>query len=114
MSRVEPNFEIWDGPPAGGILTTVRPARTVVQLHGEIDLCMAAEFEGLLDTLPTATAELVLDVEGLTFCDSTLADFIDVMLRHMPVTVVHTNRWVTEFLALVDLADRVPTVEGAI
>jgi hypothetical protein len=53
-------------------------------------------------------------VEGLTFCDSTLADFIDVMLRHMPVTVVHTNRWVTEFLALVDLADRVPTVEGAI
>jgi hypothetical protein len=113
VSTVESTFEIWDGTPAGGILTTVRPAQTVVQLRGEIDLCMAAELEGLLNTLPTATSELVLDVEGLTFCDSTLADFIDVMLRHMPVTVVHTNRWVTEFLTLVDLADRVPTVKGA-
>jgi hypothetical protein len=114
MEAVTANFENWDGTPSGGILTTVGPAQTVVQLQGEVDLCMATEFEELLDTLPTATAELVLDVEGLTFCDSTLADFIDVMLRHMPVTVVHTNRWVTEFLALVDLADRVPTVEGAI
>jgi hypothetical protein len=113
VSTVEPNIEIWDGTPAGGILTTVGPARTVVQLQGEVDLCMAAEFEGLLNTLPTATAELVLDVEGLTFCDSILADFIDVMLRHMPVTVVHTNRWVREYLSLVKLADRVRTVEGA-
>ncbi len=53
-------------------------------------------------------------MEGLTFCDSTLADFLAVMLRHMPVTVVHTNRWVTEYLALVELADRVRIVEGAI
>jgi hypothetical protein len=69
-----PNFESWDGTSSGGILTTVCPQRTVVRLEGEIDLSMSEEFGQLLLSLPSTTAELVLDVSGLTFCDCTLAN----------------------------------------
>jgi anti-anti-sigma regulatory factor len=114
MDAVSANFENWDRTPSGGILTIVGPDQTVVRLDGEIDLSMAGEFARLIASLPSATAELVLDVSALTFCDSTLADFLAVMLRHMPVTVTRPNPWLREFLALIGLADQVRIVEDAI
>jgi hypothetical protein len=105
------NFENWEGTPSGGILTLTGPDQTVVRLEGEIDLCMSEEFGQLLLSLPTATEELVLDVAGLTFCDCTLANFVASMLDYMPVTVTPPNRWVVEFLRLVQLADRVRIVD---
>jgi anti-anti-sigma regulatory factor len=114
MEAVTATFENWAGTPSGGILTIVGPDQTVVRLVGEVDLSMAAEFAELIRSLPSATAELVLDVSALTFCDASLAGFLAVMLRHMPVTVTRPNRWVLEFLALVGLADRVRIVEDSI
>lgn len=102
-----PTFESWDGTASGGILTTITPERTVVRLEGEMDMSMSDEFGLLLMSLPTATAELVLDVSGLTFCDCTLAHFVANMAEQLPVSVASPNRWMVEFLRLVDLAGRV-------
>jgi hypothetical protein len=113
MSAETATFDNLVGALSGGLRTIVGPMQTVVRLEGEIDLSMAAEFGEPLLTLPTVTAELVLDVKGLTFCDATLAGFIAGVLGHMPVTVIHPNRWVREFLALVNLADRVRIIEDA-
>jgi hypothetical protein len=108
MASVDvPTFQSWDGTPSGGILTTVSPERTVVRLEGEIDMSMSGEFGQLLISLPTATAELVLDMAGLTFCDCTLANFVAQMSEQLPVTLAAPNRWVVEFLRLVELADKV-------
>lgn len=74
---------------------------------------MSDEFGDLLLSLPTATAELVLDVAGLTFCDCTLAHVVAKMSEHLPVIVTPPNRWVVEFLRLVDLADRVSILDQA-
>ncbi|MDP9218926.1 MAG: STAS domain-containing protein [Actinomycetota bacterium] len=114
MEAVTATFENWAGTPSGGILTIVGPDQTVVRLVGEVDLSMAGEFAQLVRSLPSATAELVLDVSALTFCDASLAGFLAVMLGQIPVTVTGPNRWVLEFLALVGLADQVRIVEDAI
>jgi anti-anti-sigma regulatory factor len=114
MDAVTANFENWDRAPSGGILTIVGPDQTVVRLDGDIDLSMAGEFAQLVASLPTATAELVLDVSALTFCDATLAGFLAVMLPHMPITVARPNRWIREFLALTGLADQVRILEDAL
>jgi anti-anti-sigma regulatory factor len=111
MDAVTASFEYWDRAPSGGILTIVGPDQTVVRLDGDIDLSMAGEFAQLVASLPTATAELVLDVSALTFCDATLAGFLAVMLPNMPITVTRPNRWIREFLALTGLADQVRIVE---
>jgi anti-anti-sigma factor len=111
MDAVTSNFETWERAASGGILTIVGPDQTVVRLDGEIDLSMAGEFAELIASLPTATAELVLDVTALTFCDATLAGFLAVMLRHMPVAVTRPNPWVLEFLAMTGLADQVRILE---
>jgi anti-anti-sigma factor len=110
MDAVTANFESWDRTPSGGILTIIGPDQTVVRLDGEIDLSMAGEFAELVERLPSATAELVLDVSALTFCDATLAGFLAAMLRHMPVAVTRPNPWVAEFLALIGLDDQVRIV----
>jgi anti-anti-sigma factor len=114
MDAVTANFENWERAPSGGILTIVGPDQTVVRLDGEIDLSMAGEFAHLVASLPSATAELVLDVSALTFCDATVAGFLAVMLGQMPVTVARPNPWVREFLALTGLADQVRILEDAI
>jgi anti-anti-sigma factor len=114
MDAVTAKFENWDRAPSGGILTIVGPDQTVVRLDGEIDLSMAGEFAQLVASLPSATAEIVLDVNALTFCDATLASFLAVMLRHMPVTLTQPSPWVREFLALTGLADQVRIMEDAI
>jgi anti-anti-sigma regulatory factor len=111
MDAVTANFEYWDRAPSGGILTIVGPDQTVVRLDGDIDLSMAGEFAQLVVSLPTATAELVLDVSALTFCDATLAGFLAVMLPHMPITVTGPNRWLREFLSLTGLAEQVRIIE---
>jgi anti-anti-sigma regulatory factor len=113
MDAVTASFEFWDQSPSGGILTIVGPDQTVVRLDGDIDLSMAGEFAQLVASLPTATAELVLDVSALTFCDATLAGFLAVMLPNMPITVTGPNRWIREFLALTGLVDQVRIVEVA-
>jgi hypothetical protein len=107
MADFSTHFESWTGTTSGGILTTVTPERTVVRLEGEIDLRMSAEFAGLLLSLPTATASLLLDVSGLTFCDCTFASFVAQMSHFLPVTVAAPNRWVLEFLRLVAVDDLV-------
>jgi STAS domain len=108
-----PPFEYWDGTPSGGILTTISPGRTVVRLEGEIDLSMSAEFAELLLSLPATTAQLVLDTAGLTFCDSTLAHFVAAMSKEMPVTFAAPNRWILEFLRLVNIDDLVGILDPA-
>ena len=113
MDAVAADLDNWGGTPLGGILTIVGPDQTVVQLEGEIDLSMAGEFAKLVESLPSTTAELVLDVSGLTFCDASLAGFLAVMVGEMPVTISRPNRWVREFLGLVGMADRIRIVEGA-
>jgi hypothetical protein len=102
-----PSFEHWDGTPTGGILVTLTPERTVVRLEGDIDLAMAVEFGLLMLSLPTATAEIVLDVGALTFCDCTLVNFVAAMQAELPVTVAPPNRWVVELLLVAGLAERV-------
>jgi anti-anti-sigma regulatory factor len=92
----------------------VGPDQTVVRLVGDVDLRMAGEFAKLVETLPSATAELVLDVSALTFCDASLAGFLAVMVGEMPVTISGPNRWVRAFLGLVGVADRVRIVEDGI
>jgi hypothetical protein len=72
---------------------------------------MAEEFGQFLRTLPTATARLVLDLSGLTFCDCTLTQFVAKMSEHLPVTVAPPNRWVIEFLRLVDVPELIRIVD---
>jgi anti-anti-sigma regulatory factor len=113
MDAVTADFENWVGTPSGGILIIVGPDQTVVRLEGEIDLSMAPEFANLVASLPSATAELVLDASALTFCDASLAGFLAVMVGEMPVTISRPNPWVREFLGLVGMADRVRIVEDS-
>jgi anti-anti-sigma regulatory factor len=107
-----PSFEHWDGTATGGILTTISPGRTIVRLEGDIDLSMAEEFGLLLLSLPTDTKEIVLDVRALTFCDSTLVNFVAAVEADLPVTVAPPNRWVVELLRLVGLDERVRIADG--
>ena len=112
MSTDGSTFQRWDGTPRGGILTTTEGSLTTVRLEGDIDLAMAEEFGQLLLSLPTTSTQIVLDVAGLRFCDSTLVNFVSAMHRHLPVTVAPPNRWVVELLRVVGLADKVSFLDA--
>lgn len=113
MSRDNSDFQSWQGTTGGGILTTTSGARTTVRLEGDIDPAIAEEFGQLLLGLPTTSTEIVLDVSGLTFCDSTLVNFVTVVREQLPVTIAPSNRWVVELLRLVGLADKVRITDVA-
>jgi hypothetical protein len=113
MSSDSSSFESWQGTASGGILTTASGTRTTVRLEGDIDLGMAEEFGRLLLSLPTTSTGIVLDVSGLTFCDSTLVNFVAAVHEQLPVTIAPPNRWVVELLRLVKLADKVHITDVA-
>jgi anti-anti-sigma factor len=113
MSTDTSNFQSWQGTTSGGVLTTTEGNRTTVRLEGDIDLAMAEEFGQLLLGLPTTATEIVLDVSGLVFCDSTLINFVAAVHEQLPVTIAPPNRWVVELLRLAGLADKVRIVDVA-
>jgi anti-sigma B factor antagonist len=59
------------GTPGLGVSVLSGPRRTVVRPSGELDLSTAARMEtSLHDALGAGTPELVVDLQGLEFCDA--------------------------------------------
>ncbi len=59
-------------PEAFGFVVTAEEARTIVYLTGELDMASAPSFTEAFDSLQhDDTAEIVVDLRGLTFLDST-------------------------------------------
>lgn len=107
MNQTTRTFESLDGTRTGGGTAQIGHDRTILHLEGELDLSMAEEFGQFLLTLPTTTPRLDLDLTGLNFCDCTLTQFVATMSELLPVTVATPNRWVMEFLRLVDVPELV-------
>ncbi|MFI8850597.1 STAS domain-containing protein [Streptomyces sp. NPDC053499] len=108
-----------DGP-AGTVLTRAEPGRTVVELHGEIDLAVVLETTPQLYALTTAPApRLVADLRPVTFIDcSGLALLVDIRSRVLAsggsFTLVCVDPRVLRLLRITGLDDvlvAVPSLE---
>ncbi|GAA0954954.1 STAS domain-containing protein [Actinocorallia libanotica] len=58
-------------PPSLGLASRYEDGYLIVAVSGELDIATAPELRAyLFGLLPTASAGLVLDLSGLSFCDS--------------------------------------------
>ncbi|MGP3978645.1 STAS domain-containing protein [Streptomyces sp. 8N114] len=106
--------------PAGTVLTRTEHGRTVVELHGEIDLAVVLETTPQLYALTTAAApRLVADLRPVTFIDcSGLALLVDIRSRVLAsggtFTLVCADSRVLRLLQITGLSDvlaPVPSLE---
>lgn len=64
------------GPPHGEAVALVEADQVVVWLHGDIDVTMHAELDGLLNDLDDLRLPVVIDASNVTFCDSAGLGFV--------------------------------------
>ncbi|MGI5350026.1 STAS domain-containing protein [Streptomyces sp. CA-250714] len=97
--------------PAGSVLTRTEHGRTVVELHGEIDLAVVLDTTPQLYELTTAAApRLVADLRPVTFIDcSGLALLVDIRSRVLAsggtFTLVCADPRVLRLLQITGLSD---------
>jgi anti-anti-sigma regulatory factor len=96
-----------DGEPAGSVLTSIELGRAVVWLRGEIDLTLAAELAELAGHARDLGPHVVLEVSRMTFCDSTLVNFIAAISAQVAVTVRRPSLPLVDLLEICGLTDRV-------
>ncbi|WP_345945056.1 STAS domain-containing protein, partial [Streptomyces albus] len=98
-------------PPAGTVLAREDGGRTVVELHGEIDLAVALATTPQLYALTAAPApRLVVDLRPVTFIDcSGLALLVDIRARVLAgsgsFTLVCADPRVLRLLWITDLTE---------
>jgi anti-anti-sigma regulatory factor len=89
---------------APGVVTTqVTDTGLLVQLAGEVDLCLRPELEALAGHLAGYEGAATVDLTQLTFGDATLAAFLAEGLGSAQVTVNAPTRLARELIALYGL-----------
>lgn len=74
--------------PHGEAVALVESDHVVVWLHGDIDVTMTDELQGLLDDLDALRLPVVLDGANVAFCDSAGLSFVlRLMGCGLPVTL---------------------------
>ncbi len=64
------------GIPRGEAVALVESDQVVVWLHGDIDVTMAKDLNGLLHDLNDLQLPVVIDASNVTFCDSAGLGFV--------------------------------------
>ncbi|WNV85241.1 STAS domain-containing protein [Umezawaea sp. Da 62-37] len=84
------------------------PTATIVTVSGELDATAAQDLEDHLDHVDTDRGVMVLDLTGVTFCDSVgLASLLDVNRRGIDLRVVG-SRQVARTVTLAGMDSEVP------
>lgn len=91
----------------GSVLTSIEPGRAVVWLRGQIDLALAADLADLAAHVSDLGPHVVLEVSRMTFCDSTLVNFIAAISEQVAVTVRRPPRWLVDLLDICGQSDHV-------
>ena len=87
----------------GLVTTRVHGAELVVELSGQIDLCLCAELRALSQRLAHHHGPVVVDLVALRFGDTTAAGFVAETLGRGAATVRAPTRLSREFLTLYGL-----------
>lgn len=100
-------------PEAFGLVVTAEEARTIMYLTGELDMASAPSFTEAFQSLQhDDTAEIVVDLRGLTFLDSMgLAALLEAQLtgqeNRMPLSFVRGVPSVHQVFEITGMAERV-------
>jgi len=91
---------------------------TIVTLTGELDLASVTDVQQRLAELRDAGEAAILDLDGLTFMDSTgirmlLTACQDAVERGWSFRVTRGSGRVRHLLSVVQIADRLPYADGA-
>jgi RNA polymerase sigma-70 factor (ECF subfamily) len=89
------------------LLISLEHEHAVVWLHGEIGLSLAEDLTTFAAHLRQLGLPVYLEVSQMTFCDSTLANFLDDLLREVPVAICQPHKPLVQLLQIWDLAHRV-------
>lgn len=107
-------------PPDGGFKMTehLDGETTVLTLVGELDLASVSEVQQRLCELRDAGSAVILDLDQLTFMDSTgirmlLAACQDAAEHAWRFQVTRGSGRVRHLLSVVQIADRLPYADGA-
>jgi anti-sigma B factor antagonist len=92
-------------------------ARTVLAVHGELDLATVGDVRGRLDDLRRERSSVVLDLDGLGFMDSTgirllLQATEDASRDGWDFSVTRGSFAVRRVLAAAHIEDRLPYADG--
>jgi hypothetical protein len=79
----------------------------LVQLSGSVDAGHAEQLADVEQRAALDPVPVVVDASQLTFCDSTVVEFLAALADHCPVTVDRPSRLVRDTLATFRLTDRV-------
>jgi anti-anti-sigma regulatory factor len=93
--------------PEGSILTSIEPGRAIVWLAGRIDCSLADDFAELCAHARELGPHLVVEVTRMTFCDSTLTNFLAAVSRETAVTVRRPSSRLAQALKASGLSERV-------
>jgi anti-sigma B factor antagonist len=101
-----------------GIATVEDTEVAVISLSGELDIASAPQLEERIQALIDAgRARLIVDLAGLTFCDSTGIGTLvrannECLSRGGHLRLAAPNRHVARILAVVGLLDTFPTYQS--
>jgi ABC-type transporter Mla MlaB component len=96
-----------DKQAPGCVLTVVKRDEVLVWLIGEIDVSVALDLAQIAEHAPRVADRLVIDASRVTFCDSTIAHFLDRVADAMPVVVRRPSQLFADFLAATGLYPQV-------
>jgi hypothetical protein len=89
-------------------VTVVRCADyLLVQLCGPVDAALAERLTDVQERAALDPVPVVVDASQLTFCDSTVVDFLSALADSCPVTVDRPSRLVRDTLVAFRLTDRI-------
>lgn len=91
--------------PSGSVVTSIESGQAVVWLRGEIDLALAVDLAGVAAQVSDLGRDLVLEASRMTFCDSTLVNFIGTVSRQVAVTVNRPPHLLIDLLEICGLSD---------
>jgi hypothetical protein len=90
--------------PAGSVLTSIEPGRAVVWLRGDIDLALTEDLAQLEANVRVLGPHVVLEVSRMTFCDTTLVNFIAGISQEVAVTVRRPPPLLVDMIRICGLA----------
>ena len=98
----------------GCVLTVAKRDEVIVWLVGEIDSSVALDLTQVVDDAAGTATRLVIDATRVTFCDSTLANFIGHAANAMEVVVRRPSRLVVDLLVTTGLYRHVVVRAGRV